>query len=242
LDAACAGDTALRQQIDAMLKSHENSGELLLRSPGEMLKDGTTDLDATGAFVQQADPSATLINQPQKDSDDLFFLTPSAKAGQLGQLGPYEVQKVLGKGGFGLVLKGFDERLHRVVAIKVLSPSYAAIGSARKRFIREARAAAAVKNDHVVGIHDVQEEAQPPYLVMEYIDGISLQDKIDKQGSLGLKEILRIGMQIAEGLAPPTSKDWCTATSSLRTSCWKTASSGSRSPTSAWPARSMMPA
>src|SRR5213078_4677619 len=70
-----------------------------------------------------------------------------------------------------------------------------------KRFIREARAAAAVKNEHVVGIYEVQEDAQPPYLVMECIDGISLQDKLDKQGTLGVTEILRIGLQTAEGLA-----------------------------------------
>ena len=99
------------------------------------------------------------------------------------------------------MLKAFDEQLHRVVAIKVLSPAFAANGSARKRFIREARAAAAVKNEHVVGIYDVEEDAQPPYLVMECIDGISLQDKLDKHGPLRLKEILRIGMQTAEGLA-----------------------------------------
>jgi len=82
----------------------------------------------------------------------------------------------------------------------VLSPAFAANGSARKRFIREARTAAAVKNEHVVGIYDVEEDAQPPYLAMEMVDGISLQDKIDKHGSLGVTEILRIGLQIAEGL------------------------------------------
>src|SRR5207253_4293195 len=60
---------------------------------------------------------------------------------------------------------------------------------------------AAVKNEHVIGIYDVQENANPPYLVMELIDGISLQDKLDKQGPVGVKEILRIGMQTAEGLA-----------------------------------------
>ncbi len=58
-----------------------------------------------------------------------------------------------------------------------------------------------MKNEHVVGIHDVQEEGQPPYLVMEYIEGISLQDKLDREGALGVKEVLRIGMQVAEGLA-----------------------------------------
>jgi hypothetical protein len=131
---------------------------------------------------------------------DLVFLAPSTKAGSLGRLGHYEVQSILGKGGFGIVLKAFDERLHRVVAIKVLAPAFAANGSARKRFIREARAAAAIKNEHVVGIYEVQEDANPPYLVMELIDGIALQDKLDRQGPLSLTEILRIGMQMAEGL------------------------------------------
>ena len=99
------------------------------------------------------------------------------------------------------MLRAFDEKLHRAVAIKVLAPSYAAIGSARARFIREARTAAAIKNEHVVAIYAVEDDAQPPFLVMEIIDGISLQDKIDKKGPLPIKEILRIGLQIAEGLA-----------------------------------------
>jgi uncharacterized protein (TIGR03067 family) len=147
-------------------------------------------------------PSVETQADPVCSADEsLSFLSPSSKPGHIGRLGHYEVQQLLGKGGFGVVLKAFDEKLHRVVAIKVLSPAYAANGSARKRFIREARAAAAVKNEHVVGIYDVQDEAQPPYLVMEIIDGVSLQDKLDKQGPLSVTEILRIGMQTAEGLA-----------------------------------------
>ena len=201
LDAACAGDTALRQQIEAMLLSHEDSGELL-GAPEELLENGgATQADATAAFAQQARPSATQTEPAHAGPDDLAFLAPSARPGHLGRLGHYEVREVIGKGGFGVVLKGFDERLHRVVAIKVLSPAYAANGSARQRFIREARAAAAVKNEHVVGIYDVEDDAQPPYFVMEMIDGESLQAKLDRSGSLGVKEVLRIGMQIAEGLA-----------------------------------------
>ena len=134
-------------------------------------------------------------------ADALSFLQPSDKPGTLGRLSHYTIQETVGQGGFGIVLKAFDEKLHRVVAIKVLSPAYAANGSARHRFIREARTAAAIKNDHIVAIHGVEDEAQPPYLVMELIDGMSLQDKIDRQGPLSLREILRIGMQMAEGLA-----------------------------------------
>ena len=202
LDTVCAGDTALRQRIEAMLRTHENSGELLPRPPAEMLADASkTETDATAAFSAQPHEPPTLMDHEKAELDGLTFLAPSDKPGRLGRLGHYEVQEVIGKGGFGIVLKAFDEKLHRVVAIKVLSPVYAAIGSARDRFIREARTAAAVKNEHVIAIHDVEKDTQPPYLVMEMIDGVSLQDKIDKQGSLSLKEILRIGLQTAEGLA-----------------------------------------
>ena len=95
---------------------------------------------------------------------------PSNKPDSLGRLGHYEVLEVLGKGAFGTVLKAFDEKLHRMVAIKVMSAELALESPARKRFLREARSAAAIRHDHVVAIHAVEE--QPiPYLVMEYIPG-----------------------------------------------------------------------
>jgi uncharacterized protein (TIGR03067 family) len=146
-------------------------------------------------------PSALGTGPSTSPREGLEFLQPPEKPGHLGRLAHYEILQVIGQGGFGTVLKAFDEKLHRMVAVKALSPAYAASGSARRRFIREARAAAAVKNEHIVAIYDVQQDAQPPYLVMELIDGISLQDKLDKHGPLGVKEILRIGMQAAEGLA-----------------------------------------
>ena len=101
----------------------------------------------------------------------------------------------------GIVLKAFDPALHRVVAIKVLAPQLATSGSARQRFAREARAAAAVRNEHVVAIHAVDEWKGLPYLVMQFIPGISLQERIDRTAPLDLTAILRIGMQTAAGLA-----------------------------------------
>jgi hypothetical protein len=99
------------------------------------------------------------------------------------------------------VLKAFDPALHRPVAIKVLAAEYAASAAARKRFAREAQAAAAVVHDHVVPVHAVDADATPPYLVMAFIPGRSLQQRIDHTGPLELKEILRIGTQTASGLA-----------------------------------------
>jgi serine/threonine-protein kinase len=100
-----------------------------------------------------------------------------------------------------VVLKAFDPALHRPVAIKVLSPALAASGAARQRFTREARAAAAVVHEHVVTVHGVEAQNGLPYLVMEYVAGRSLQQRLDESGPLGLREVLRIGMQTASGLA-----------------------------------------
>ena len=101
----------------------------------------------------------------------------------------------------GLVLKGSDKALARVVAIKVLAPELAYLGSARLRFAREARAAASVAHDHVVAIHAVDSWNGLPYLVMQYVAGKSLQERIEGDGPLGVREVLRIGMQVASGLA-----------------------------------------
>ncbi len=131
----------------------------------------------------------------------LGFLSPPEKPGQLGRLERYEVLEEIGRGGMGVVVKAFDPSLHRVVAIKVLAPQLATSGVARKRFLREAKAAAAVTHDHIVTIHAVDEVDGLPYLVMQYISGQSLQDRIDKDGPLELADILRIGMQTASGLA-----------------------------------------
>jgi hypothetical protein len=195
LDSQCGTDRELRQRVEGMLQAHALSGELLPRSAAEMLDSaGVVGADATSAADSPAHPR-------EGAGEDLGFLKAPTRAGAMGRLGHYEVLKVIGKGGFGIVLRAFDEKLHRMVAIKVLAPAYANNGAARKRFIREARASAAVKNEHVVGIYDVQEEANPPYLVMELIDGVSLEQKLERHGPLEIKEILRIGMQMAEGLA-----------------------------------------
>ena len=131
----------------------------------------------------------------------LEFLAPTDDPAMLGRLGTYEVSGVIGYGGMGIVLKAFDRALSRNVAIKVLAPQLAISASARRRFAREAQAAAAVVHEHVVAIHAVAEAGGLPYLVMPYISGDSLQQRIDRDGPLAVKEILRIGMQTAAGLA-----------------------------------------
>lgn len=128
-------------------------------------------------------------------------LEPSDDAAVLGRLGGYDVLDIIGRGGMGVVLKGFDRELKRFVAIKALAPHLAHSALARKRFAREAQAAAAVVNLHVIAIHQVQPNGQLPFLVMPLLTGESLAQRLKARGTLELKEILRIGMQAAEGLA-----------------------------------------
>src|SRR5213079_2143721 len=135
------------------------------------------------------------------DADDaLSFLQPSTRPDSLGQLGHYEVLEVLGQGGFCIVFRAFDEQLQRVVTIKVLSAQLAATSPARKRFLREARSSARVRHENVVQIYAVEEQPLP-YLVMEFIPGETLQQRLDRIGPLETPEVLRLGRQIAEGLA-----------------------------------------
>ncbi len=131
----------------------------------------------------------------------LAFLAPSAQADSLGTLGDFEVQEVIGQGGMGIVLKAFEPALGRCVALKVLSPAAAGSPLARQRFTREAHAAAAVRHDHIVAVYAVRVQAGLPYLVMEYVAGESLQERVDRLGWLEAQEIVSIGRQTALALA-----------------------------------------
>jgi serine/threonine-protein kinase len=157
-------------------------------------------LNAARQSLDDEDPTG-LYDIASGREESLGFLAPSDWPDSLGRLGTYEIKGVLGQGGMGMVLKAFDPALNRNVAIKVLSAALATSGAARRRFLREARAAAAVVHEHVVGVFAVVESAGLPFLVMEYVPGRSLQDRLDKSGPLALPEILRIGTQTASGLA-----------------------------------------
>ncbi|HEX4145720.1 MAG TPA: serine/threonine-protein kinase [Pirellulales bacterium] len=133
----------------------------------------------------------------------LAFLQPASDTAYLGRLGHFDVMRVLGRGGMGLVLEAFDSRLHRNVALKVLDPDLAGDGVARQRFCREARAAASITHENVVAVHQVEKDGSDglPYLVMQVIAGESLEQRLTREKKLPLREIIRIGMQAAHGLA-----------------------------------------
>jgi len=137
-----------------------------------------------------------------KPSDFIVdFLQPSISSESLGRIGNIEIREFIGQGAHGIVLKGFQEELNRLVAVKVMAPHLASVVAARKRFAREARATAAIVHPNVLPILHVDSTGQLPYLVMPYVDCESLQDRLDREGPLSISDALRIGLQVARGLA-----------------------------------------
>ena len=115
-------------------------------------------------------------------------------------LNGYEIREVLGRGAMGVVFKAYDPLLRRYAAVKMLTPERVVSTEARERFKREARAAAAVQHANIVTIYAVSEANGIPYLVMEYVAGISLQQRLDKLKTLPIADIASYARQIALGL------------------------------------------
>src|SRR5262249_9768574 len=114
------------------------------------------------------------VSGPGRTTDRYDFLAPPQGPGEIGWLGPYRVLRGLGAGGMGVRFLAADPQLRRRVALKTMKPSRAARADARQRFLREARAAAAIKHDHVVTIYQVGEDRDVPYLAMQLLEGETL--------------------------------------------------------------------
>jgi eukaryotic-like serine/threonine-protein kinase len=158
---------------------------------------------SAGSRTTGASATASAKFKPSGDPDDSFdFLTEPQGRDELGRLAHYRVLKVLGRGGMGIVFMAEDTRLNRVVALKVMLPSIARKPIARDRFLREARATAAIEHDHIVTIYHVSEEGEPvPYLAMQFLKGMTLDHWLKAGKILNVPQIMRIGKEIAKGLA-----------------------------------------
>jgi len=115
------------------------------------------------------------------------------------KLGPYETQALLGAGGMGEVYRALDTRLGREVAIKVLAQHLSAQPELKERFDREARAISSLNHPRICTLHDIGHQNGVDFLVMEYLEGESLADRL-KKGVPPLKETLKIGMEVCEAL------------------------------------------
>jgi|GEM_PF-3037270 len=178
-----------RAVADTAGKSTPKSTDTTRLAPVDGISGNPTDADeVTSTF----DPN---------EEFDVSQLSVSQEVGSLGRLGEYEILGILGRGGYGIVLRAKDNTLGRSVAIKVLEQGFASSAKSRRRFTREAKAAAQVNHPNVVTIHAIDEHDGMPFLVMELVAGKSLRDWIRDTPKREFMDILRIGAQIAQGLA-----------------------------------------
>ena len=124
----------------------------------------------------------------------------SEPASLLGRkLGPYQIQVLLGSGGMGDVYRARDTRLNRIVAIKVLPRHLLERSDLRQRFEREARAIASLDHPHICALYDIGHEGTTDFLVMQYLDGETLSQRLRK-GPLPTAEVMRYAIEIAGAL------------------------------------------
>jgi serine/threonine protein kinase len=149
-------------------------------------------------------PATTHTYSPQIGGGkplDTSFLAPPEQPDEIGRLGLYRILARLGSGGMGVVFRAEEPELKREVALKVMLPHLASNPTWKARFVREARAQAAVQHDHVVTIHRVDEDHGVAFIVMPLLKGQTLGAALKQNPRPPLKEVLRIGREMAEGLA-----------------------------------------
>ena len=194
----------LETHLDGCARCRENL-DSLTATPDEWSDLRTSLSHSSTHDIAACDDDSFVSSSRRSLEKDLEYyrklLGPTDDPRMLGRIGTYEIVGLLGRGGMGVVFKAFDAALNRYVAIKLLAPLYLASGAAKQRFVREARSAAAVIHENVVGIHAISEWQGIPYLVMTFIRGESLQKRLAQRGVLSLREVLRIGLQVAQGLA-----------------------------------------
>lgn len=136
----------------------------------------------------------------QNESANFPFLDAPQSAGEIGRLGPYCITGLLGKGGMSYVFAATDQRLKRVVALKVMNQRISSTPRSRKRFLEEARAMAAIQHDNVATIFEVGQHGDTPFMAMEILKGRSLAAAKTAE-SYSTSEVIRIAREICRGLS-----------------------------------------
>lgn len=205
LDRQCDGNAALRRRIAQLLAAHDRADQFLESPAVDIAADhlGYVEAllsDSNPGSSDQPTPGSTESSEEADVKTLRRYVEESARPDGFGTLGIYEIDEVFGHGAFGIVARATDTKLLRQVAVKVLRPEYATTSPPRQRFLREARTTAAIRHENVIGIYAV-EESPLPYLVMEYVPGETLLQRLDRIGPLEVNDVLRIGHGIASGLA-----------------------------------------
>jgi serine/threonine protein kinase len=172
LKKACVGDESLFKEVTSLL-AQDGKSEGLFDSPA---------VDAVAKAVAEEE-----VHRPQQN---LIGRTPLH----------YRIEEKIGEGGMGEVYRTRDTRLDRTVSIKILPAEFASDEERMRRFRREAKAASALNHPNVATIHDVRDSEGVNYIVMEYVEGKTLDELIGRKG-MHLNDVLKYGLQIADALA-----------------------------------------
>jgi len=212
--ASAKATLAARTKPGAAERSHDSNAPSKTLGPVQE-RTNAPDLSARGGQESRAETAGETAewaekaasNPPNAPNPELLeFLAPAEKPDEIGRLGPYRVLQVLGAGGMGVVFRAEDPHLERVVALKAMLPALASTPLAKQRFFREAKAAAALKHANIVTIFQVGEDRGAPFLAMEFLEGKPLDKYLKHDARSATAEIVRIGREIAEGLAAAHDK------------------------------------
>lgn len=127
-------------------------------------------------------------------------LAPASHPELLGRIDRYEVEQLVGYGGMGLVFRGHDTELHRVVAIKTITSGLIPNGTVKQRFFQEARAVASLSHAHIVSVHDIITGGPVPAIVMQYVAGPTLGEHLSEHGPMSWRAVLQLGVQLCDAL------------------------------------------